>query len=46
VVVVPQAIAEDVLAEAEAKAATESEIRAAVREGMSPLDAYERYGTF
>ena len=46
VVVVPHAIAEDVLAEAEQKAATESEIRAAVREGMLPLDAYERYGTF
>ncbi len=46
VVVVPQAIAEDVLAEAEAKAATESEIRAAVRDGMSPLEAYEQYGTF
>ena len=36
VVVVPAGIAEDVLAEAEEKAATESEIRAAVREGMSP----------
>jgi regulator of RNase E activity RraA len=46
VVVVPQGVAEDVLAEAEAKAATESEIRAAVREGMLPLEAYERYGTF
>jgi regulator of RNase E activity RraA len=46
VVVVPRTIAEDVLAEAEEKAATESEIRGAVREGMSPLDAYERYGTF
>jgi 4-hydroxy-4-methyl-2-oxoglutarate aldolase len=46
VVVVPHAIAEDVLVEAERKAATESEIRAAVREGMLPLDAYERYGTF
>lgn len=46
VVVVPQAIAEDVLAEAEAKAATESEIRAAVRDGVPPLEAYERYGTF
>jgi regulator of RNase E activity RraA len=46
VVVVPQAIAEDVLAEAEEKAATESEIRAAVREGVLPLEAYERYGTF
>lgn len=46
VVVVPAAIASDVLAEAEAKAATESEIRAAVRDGMAPLEAYERYGTF
>jgi regulator of RNase E activity RraA len=46
VVVVPAAIAADVLAEAEAKAATEDEIRAAVREGMLPLDAFERYGTF
>jgi regulator of RNase E activity RraA len=46
VVVVPAAIAESVLAEAERKAATESEIRAAVREGMPPLEAYERYGTF
>jgi 4-hydroxy-4-methyl-2-oxoglutarate aldolase len=46
VVVVPEAIAEDVLAEAEQKAATESEIRVAVRDGMLPLEAYERYGTF
>jgi len=46
VVVVPNAIAESVLAEAEAKAATESEIRAAVRDGMPPLEAYEHFGTF
>lgn len=46
VVVVPRAVAADVLAEAEAKASTENEIRAAVRDGMSPLEAYERYGTF
>ena len=46
VVVVPQAIAEGVLAEAEQKASTESEIRVAVRDGMPPLEAYERYGTF
>ena len=46
VVVVPAAIAEDVLTEAEQKAATESEIRAAVRDGTPPLEAYERYGTF
>ena len=46
VVVVPAAIAEDVLVEAERKAATESEIRVAVRNGMPPLEAYERFGTF
>ena len=46
VVVVPFGIAEDVLLEAEAKVATESEIRAAVRDGMPPLEAYERFGTF
>jgi 4-hydroxy-4-methyl-2-oxoglutarate aldolase len=46
VVVVPAGVAADVLAEAEAKVGTESEIRDAVRAGASPLEAYERYGTF
>jgi len=46
VVVVPEAIDADILSEAEEKAATESEIRVAVRDGMSPLEAYERFGTF
>jgi regulator of RNase E activity RraA len=46
VVAVPAAVAADVLAAAEAKAGTEDRIRAAVRDGMLPLDAYERYGTF
>lgn len=46
VVVVPYAIAEAVLTEAEQKAATENEIRVAVRDGMPPLEAYERFGTF
>jgi regulator of RNase E activity RraA len=46
VVVVPEAVVEEVLVEAEAKASTENVIRDAVREGMLPLEAYERYGTF
>ena len=45
-VVVPQELAADVLEEAEAMAATENEIRAAVRDGVTPLEAYERFGTF
>jgi 4-hydroxy-4-methyl-2-oxoglutarate aldolase len=45
-VVVPGASVEDVLAEAEAKVATENEIRDSVRNGMLPLAAYEQYGTF
>ncbi len=46
IVVIPAAIAADVVAEAEQKAATESEIRVAVRAGEAPLQAYERFGTF
>ena len=46
VVVVPGEHVEEVLAAAEAKVATESQIRDSVRQGMLPLDAYERYGTF
>ena len=37
---------EDILAEAAAKVATESEIRESVRGGALPLEAYERFGTF
>lgn len=46
VVVVPSTIQDAVLAEAEEVVMTESEIRAAVRAGMLPLAAYERYGKF
>jgi 4-hydroxy-4-methyl-2-oxoglutarate aldolase len=46
IVSVPAASADDVLAEAEAKVSTESEIRVAVRDGVLPLEAYRRYGTF
>jgi 4-hydroxy-4-methyl-2-oxoglutarate aldolase len=45
-VVVPAGALEEALAEAEAKMATENEIRDAVRDGTLPLDAYERFGTF
>ncbi len=46
VVVVPHAIAADVLEAAERKVGTENEVRAAVRAGVSPLEAFERHGTF
>jgi 4-hydroxy-4-methyl-2-oxoglutarate aldolase len=45
-VVVPGEQVEQIVAEAEEKVATENEIRDSVRQGMLPLDAYERYGTF
>jgi regulator of RNase E activity RraA len=46
VVVVPREHAVEVLERAEALAETENEVRAAVRDGVAPLDAYERFGRF
>ena len=46
VVVVPSGLAAEVLVAAETKVGTENAIRDAVRDGMSPLDAYQRFGTF
>jgi 4-hydroxy-4-methyl-2-oxoglutarate aldolase len=45
-VIVPGEMVDEILGEAEAKVATENEIRESVRRGTLPLDAYERYGTF
>jgi regulator of RNase E activity RraA len=46
VVIVPAELRDEVLARAEEVAATESDVRDAVRGGMSPLEAYERFGKF
>jgi 4-hydroxy-4-methyl-2-oxoglutarate aldolase len=46
IVVIPAALLDEVLARAEEVVATENEIREAVREGVSPLEAYDRYGIF
>lgn len=46
IVVVPAAIVDEVLAEAEEKASVENRIRDAVREGALPLEAYDEFGTF
>jgi len=43
---VPRGVAEEVLEHAEGMIETESEIREHVREGMAPLEAYDRYGEF
>jgi len=46
VVVVPQEIRLEVLQEAEKMAAAEDDVRAAIRDGVSPEEAFDRYGTF
>lgn len=46
VVVVPEEIAEGVLVEAETLVDSESAVRDAVADGVSPLQAYEDHGTF
>ena len=46
IVVVPDAVRDEVLVQAERVVSTESEIRNAVRDGTLPLDAYDRFGTF
>lgn len=46
IVVVPAALRDEVLGRAEQLVATENEIREAVRKGVSPLEAYDRYGVF
>lgn len=46
IVVVPASLVDEVLAEAEQKASVENRVRDAVREGVLPLDAYDRFGTF
>lgn len=46
VVCVPRAVSEEVLELAEETAETEDEIRELVRDGVDPLEAFERHGTF
>jgi 4-hydroxy-4-methyl-2-oxoglutarate aldolase len=46
VVCIPSDIAETVLDRAEEMVNTENEVREAVKQGITPLDAYEQYGTF
>jgi 4-hydroxy-4-methyl-2-oxoglutarate aldolase len=46
VVVVPAERRDEVLARAREVVDAENEVRAAVREGMTPLEAYDRYGKF
>lgn len=46
VVCVPGNVAEGVLERAEEIVGTESEVREAVRDGVAPLEAFDRYGKF
>ena len=46
VVVVPRRLAHEVLVRCEKLVGTENKVRAAVRRGMTPLDAYEKFGSF
>jgi len=46
VVIVPRAIAEEVVARTEEVVATESDMRRALTGGMDPVAAYEKYGKF
>ena len=46
VVVIPHALAADVVAKTEEVVATESEMRCALVGGMDPVEAYNRYGKF
>jgi regulator of RNase E activity RraA len=46
VVIVPRAIAEEVIARTEEVVATESDMRRALIGGMDPVEAYNRYGKF
>ncbi len=45
-VVIPASLVVEVLEASEAMVATENEIRAAVRDGVTPVTAYETFGTF
>ena len=46
VVVVPRRVAHEVLARCERLVATENKVRTAVKRGMTPLAAYEKFGSF
>ncbi|QCC49375.1 RraA family protein [Halobellus limi] len=46
VVVVPEAVREEILLEAEELVDTENEVREAVRDGTLPINAYDEFGEF
>ncbi len=44
--VVPRRVAHEVVVRCEKLVGTENKVRVAVRRGMTPLDAYEKFGSF
>ena len=46
VVIIPRSVADEAITATEVKASTETEMRAALMDGMDPVDAYKKYGVF
>ena len=46
IVIVPRRAAQEVLNRCEKLVGTENRVRTAVKRGMTPLEAYERFGAF
>ena len=46
IVVVPRRVAQEVLARCEKLVGTENRVRTAVKRGLTPLEAYEKFGAF
>jgi 4-hydroxy-4-methyl-2-oxoglutarate aldolase len=46
VVIVPRRAAHEVLRRCETLVGTENQVRSAVRRGMTPLAAYQKFGSF
>ena len=46
VVIIPRSMAEEAITATELKASTETEMRAALMDGMDPVVAYNKYGVF
>jgi 4-hydroxy-4-methyl-2-oxoglutarate aldolase len=46
VVIIPRSMAEEAITATETKANTETDMRAALMDGMDPVDAFKKFGVF